>query len=169
MRHSIFSAKKMNYFLYAFINLQQLSATYWLSHWSILLSLDPEFVHGLRYRFERVKRDERSIEDVYDGSLYQSKCGPGGFLSKEYNLSLKLNTDGVAIFHSSQFGVWPLFFLVNELPPSLRYAFKSEYHVQCRCICILCRSVTTYLFEVIVDLQEVIFSLMFLAPFLKML
>lgn len=86
----------------------------------ILFPLDPEFVHGLRYRFERLKRNNKNIEDVYDGSLHQSKCGPGGFLSKEYNLSLKLNTDGVAIFHSSQFGVWPLFFLVNELPPLLR-------------------------------------------------
>lgn len=73
---------------------------------------------------------------VYDGSLYQSKYGPGGFLSKQYNLSLKLNTDGVAIFHSSQFGVWPLFFLVNELPPSLRYVFKIECSVQCQCVCV---------------------------------
>ena len=71
-----------------------------------------------------MKRVERNIEDVYDGSLYHSKCGPDGFLSQPYNLSLKLNTDGVAIFHSSQFGVWPLFLLVNELPPSLRYVSK---------------------------------------------
>ena len=89
--------------------------------WSILCSLEPEFVCGLRHRFERVKRAERNIEDVFDGSQYQSKCGPDGFLLQPYNLSLKLNTDGVAIFHSSQFGVWPLFLLVNELPPSLRY------------------------------------------------
>ena len=88
---------------------------------SILLSSDPEFVRGLKYRFERVKSNKRNIEDVYDGSLYKSKCGPDGFLSKQYNISLKLNTDGVAIFHSSQFGVWPLFLLINELPPSLRY------------------------------------------------
>ena len=86
-----------------------------------LVHLDPEFVCGLKYRFERVKRANKNIEDVYDGALYQDKCGPGGFLTKEYNLSLKLNTDGVAVFHSSQFGVWPLFFLVNELPPLLRY------------------------------------------------
>ena len=95
----------------------------------ILFPLDPEFVHGLRYRFERLKRNNKNIEDVYDGSLHQSKCGPGGFLSKEYNLSLKLNTDGVAIFHSSQFGVWPLFFLVNELPPLLRYVNKMIRYV----------------------------------------
>ena len=106
----------------------------WFLHQSILFSLDPEFVHGLGHRFERVKRDERSIEDVYDGSLYQSKCGPGGFLSKQYHLSLKLNC--VAIFHSSKFGVSPLFLLVNELPPSLRFAFKSECLVQSQCICL---------------------------------
>jgi len=83
--------------------------------------LDPEFVRGLKYRFQRKKRAGKNIEDVYDGSLYQSTCAPGGFLSEPYNLSVKVNTDGVAIFHSSQFGVWPLFLLVNELPPALRY------------------------------------------------
>lgn len=67
-----------------------------------------------------MKRADNNIEDVYDGTLYQGKCGPGGFLSEPYNLSVKLNTDGVAIFRSSQFGVWLLFLLVNELPPSLR-------------------------------------------------
>ena len=41
-------------------------------------------------------------------------------MSEPYNISVKLNTDGVAIFRSSQFGVWPLFLLVNELPPAIR-------------------------------------------------
>lgn len=58
---------------------------------------DPEFVNSLQYRFQQVKRGENNIEDVYDGACYQSKCGPGGFLSEKYNLSVKLNTDGVAI------------------------------------------------------------------------
>jgi len=81
---------------------------------------DPEFVTGLTHRFNRVKRAERNIEDVYDGTLYQRKFVPGGFLSERYNISVKVNTDGVAIFRSSQFGVWPLFLLVNELPPVIR-------------------------------------------------
>lgn len=81
---------------------------------------DPEFVSGLRYPFQRMKRDNRNIEDVYDGALYQKEFKPGGFLSEPYNISVKLNTDSVAIFHSSQFGVWPLFLLVNELPPAMR-------------------------------------------------
>lgn len=81
---------------------------------------DPEFVTGLTHHFNRVKRAERNIEDVYDGALYQRKFVPGGFLSERYNISVKVNTDGVAIFRSSQFGVWPLFLLVNELPPVIR-------------------------------------------------
>ena len=81
---------------------------------------DPEFVDGLTHRFQRVKRADRNIEDVYDGTLYKKEFTPGGFLSEPYNISVKLNTDGVAIFHSSQFGVWPLFLLINELPPSVR-------------------------------------------------
>lgn len=56
---------------------------------------------SLQYRFQQVKRGENNIEDVYDGACYQSKCGPGGFLSEKYNLSAKLNTDCVAIFRSS--------------------------------------------------------------------
>lgn len=113
---------KINYILYPICHI-------WASLLilALLIPSDPEFVQGLRYRFQRVKRDDENIEDVYDGAVYQRKFGPGRFLSEPYNLSLKLNTDGVAIFHSSQFGVWPLFLLVNELPPSLRR--KSKYRV----------------------------------------
>ena len=69
-------------------------------HKSLPFCSDPEFVNSLQYRFQRVKRADKNIEDVYDGSLYRSKCGPGGFLSEKYNLSVKLNTDGVAILPS---------------------------------------------------------------------
>ena len=67
----------------------------------MLFLSDPEFVNSLQHRCQRVKRGENNIEDVYDGALYQNKCGPGGFLSEKYNLSVKLNTDGVALFRSS--------------------------------------------------------------------
>ena len=113
------SGGKINYILYPICHIWASLLTL-----ALFIPLDPEFVQGLRYRFQRVKRDDENIEDVYDGAVYQRKFGPGRFLSEPYNLSLKLNTDGVAIFHSSQFGVWPLFLLVNELPPSLRYVTR---------------------------------------------
>ena len=84
-----------------------------------------EFCDSLNHRFQRVKADPSGIEDVYDGSLYRKHFVPGGFLAEPLNVSFCfLNTDGVAIFRSSNFGVWPLFFLVNELPPALRQIFK---------------------------------------------
>ena len=61
---------------------------------------------------------------------------PGGFLSEPYNISVKLNTDGVAIFRSSQFGVWPLFLPVNELPPAMRQVEqKWSCHTDMHCLC----------------------------------
>ena len=40
-------------------------------------------MHGLKYRFQRVKRDDGNIEDVYDGALYQKEFKPGGFDSSQ--------------------------------------------------------------------------------------
>ena len=84
---------------------------------------DPEFVSGLRHRFQRRKQAEENIEDVYDGNLYKDQFQNGGVLSQPFNMSFKLNTDGVAVFKSSKFGVWPLFLSINELPPQLRYLY----------------------------------------------
>lgn len=39
---------------------------------------------------------------------------------KKNNLSLKVNTDGVPIFKSSGFSLWPAYFEINELPPKKR-------------------------------------------------
>lgn len=88
---------------------------------SFQLSTDPEFVKGLGHRFQRRKQAKENIEDVYDGILYKDQFLHGGFLSQPFNMSFKLNTDGVAVFKSSKFGVWPLFLSINELPPHLRY------------------------------------------------
>lgn len=56
------------------------------------------------------------IRDVYDGESYR-KHFPG-FLSKPTNVSLLLNTDGVAIFSSSKVSIWPVWIQINELPTS---------------------------------------------------
>jgi len=40
---------------------------------------------------------------------------------KEIHLSLMVNTDGVSIFRSSNFGLWPVYFVISELPPEKRY------------------------------------------------
>ena len=63
--------------------------------------------------------DDISLSDVYDGREY---CQHKDFLSKPENVSFLLNTDGVSMFRSSTVSLWPLWLVINELPPSVRFA-----------------------------------------------
>ena len=49
------------------------------------------------------------------------------FLNNPANVSLLVNTDGVSIFRSSKCSLWPIWLVINELPPSQRYA-QIHYH-----------------------------------------
>ncbi|XP_068724371.1 uncharacterized protein [Montipora capricornis] len=81
----------------------------------------PEMIDKLEYRFRRVKMDSEAIEDVYDGKLYKKYSSPGGFLSNPHNISFLGNSDGVALIKSTSYGVWPVYLIVNEIPPSERF------------------------------------------------
>ena len=71
----------------------------------------------LQERF-KVPPSETEIRDVYDGAKYKEHSL---FLSTPQNVSLLINTDGVAIFRSSAVSVWPVWIMINELPRSMRY------------------------------------------------
>ncbi|XP_067019318.1 uncharacterized protein [Acropora muricata] len=81
----------------------------------------PGMIKKLQYRFSRTKIDPGAIEDVYDGELYKKHSCPGGFLSNQHNISFLGNTDGVALIRSNGYGVWPVYLVVNEIPPSERF------------------------------------------------
>ena len=74
-----------------------------------------DFYDNLGHRFRRVKTDSNCFEDIYDGSEYKKHCNPG-ILYFQHNVSLLWNTDGVPVFKSSKFSIWPLYFIINELP-----------------------------------------------------
>ncbi len=59
-----------------------------------------------------------SISDIFDGQLYKSLDISN---SMEFSLSAVLNTDGVAVFKSSNQSFWPILLMLNELPFSERY------------------------------------------------
>ena len=61
--------------------------------------------------------------DIYSGKEYRRHS----FLMRPYNISLTLNTDGLAIFKSSKNSLWPVWLVINELPPTARY----DGHVLC--------------------------------------
>ncbi|KAK3910807.1 DENN domain-containing protein 2B [Frankliniella fusca] len=82
----------------------------------------PQFIEALKYRHTRSKLNENAIEDVIEGDLYKEAFK--GFLSDPDNLSMMWYTDGIQLFESTSFSVWPQFFVFLELPPDQR--FKPE-------------------------------------------
>lgn len=54
-----------------------------------------------------------------DGEKFKGLCQKHGILKKVDQLSTLFNTDGIAICKSSKVGVWPLFMVINELPPEV--------------------------------------------------
>ena len=74
----------------------------------------------LQERFNSINHDPHIILDVYDGEGYAKHKE---FLSRPANISLLLNTDGVAVFRSSKATLWPIWIVVNELPKRKRYKF----------------------------------------------
>ena len=84
---------------------------------SINFALDIDFWSLLQ---KRPEPSTDTISDIYDGAEYSLLCQSGGFLCRQSNpanISFSFNTDGVSLFHSSKTGIWPIFLVINELPP----------------------------------------------------
>lgn len=71
----------------------------------------------LTYPQNRQKDDDDAIEDVYDGTEYK-KTDKGS-----YGFSLLWNCDGIPVFKSSTYQLWPIQCSILELPPLLRRKF----------------------------------------------
>ena len=80
----------------------------------------PSFYDHLQHRFHRKKANEDNIEDIYDGKVYKEHFDCGKILSHAENISLLYNIYGVPVFKSSNYSIWPLYFVINELPYKLR-------------------------------------------------
>lgn len=83
------------------------------------ISGDSKFLSLLQGRFNRTQ--DGCLRDICDGRAYTALTSPGEFLTVPTNITLQMNTDGVQVFHSSSCTMWPVYFIINELPPVLRY------------------------------------------------
>ena len=79
--------------------------------------IDPEIWKSIHARFDKQHQPD-CVSDVYDGTEYKKHVA---FLQQPGNVSLLLNTDGVKMFNSSSVSLWPIWLVINELPPSERY------------------------------------------------
>ena len=87
---------------------------------------DPSIWSELQSRFGR--KESPDLRDVLDGKEYKKH---EEFLSEPGNVSLLLNTDGVNLFKSSNISLWPIWLVINELPPHVRYV--CMYSKLCAC------------------------------------
>ncbi|KAE8738450.1 hypothetical protein FOCC_FOCC016073 [Frankliniella occidentalis] len=79
------------------------------------------FYNNLKYPYTRKKVENSNIEDIYDAQLYQEQI-ENGFLgpSLPHNFSMTWNSDGIPVFKSKNSSLWPVYFMINELPYKLR-------------------------------------------------
>lgn len=96
---------------------------------------DAEFCKLLKKGKENIKRTvNRTIHDIYHGLDYKNFLYPGGFLTKDFNVSLTINTDGVNKYSSSSAGhLWPVYVMINELPKE--YRFNKKYIIPAYIYC----------------------------------
>jgi len=63
-------------------------------------------------------RSANGLHDIVDGEMY--KCLQFSAANVACSLTLCFNCDGVPVFKSSHFAIWPILCVVNELPPDVR-------------------------------------------------
>ena len=85
----------------------------------------PKFLDLISHRFNRKKKNDNNFEDIYDGDIYKQALK--SILKSPHDISFNWNADGLALFKSSNFQVWPFFLSINELPPHLRC--NKEYMI----------------------------------------
>ncbi|XP_053398883.1 uncharacterized protein LOC123556697 [Mercenaria mercenaria] len=69
--------------------------------------------------------ESEHICDITSGNEYRKLKAQGGFLHMSSNLTLSLFIDGIPLFKSSSTSLWPVYLLINEIPPKERYTRKN--------------------------------------------
>ena len=78
--------------------------------------IDPVFCKNIQKRFH-ASQESGCLQDLYDGREYRRHKE---FFSCPNNVSFTINTDGAQVFKSSSISLWPIWLVVNELPPQVR-------------------------------------------------
>ena len=79
---------------------------------------DPILYQHLTNRNLKAVTESTVIGDITTGELYKELIRKHSMTGND--LSLTWNADGVSVFKSSKYSIWPIQCMVNELPPHLR-------------------------------------------------
>lgn len=75
-------------------------------------------IHSFLSNEENVN-DNSDISDINDGKLYKETN-----ILQHRKITLTLNTDGIQVFKSKNKSLWPIQFIINELPVHKRFQSK---------------------------------------------
>lgn len=70
----------------------------------------------------RFNREKNFAGDIYDGQIYEKHAQ---FFSNPHNFSLLWYSDGVPVYKSTNKSLWPIYFVINELPADQRYKLEN--------------------------------------------
>ena len=78
--------------------------------------------HGKYYNYTVGNRqhEEGHIKDIYDGNIYRNFVRSLPEEDRQNYATAVLNTDGAAKFKCSQYSIWPIYLMINELPAQER-------------------------------------------------
>ena len=79
---------------------------------------DPDLYKFLTNRNLDMLTQSNQISDITTGDLYKNLIDKHA-MSKN-DISFTWNVDGIPVFKSSQYSIWPVQCMINELPPHLR-------------------------------------------------
>lgn len=65
------------------------------------------------------RQSSETLREIWDGNEYKK------LPLKKHDLTCTFNTDGVAVFKSNKFSLWPILFTINELSYNLRRKYVS--------------------------------------------
>ncbi|MCH7560035.1 MAG: hypothetical protein IIC67_01465 [Thaumarchaeota archaeon] len=78
---------------------------------------------GILHPFER-RRHTGTLSDIYDGTRWKDYTKNDGPLSERFSTAWMLNTDGVSVFKSGRWSIWPVYLMNLSLPPDMRKDLK---------------------------------------------
>ncbi|KAK3917576.1 Tyrosine--tRNA ligase [Frankliniella fusca] len=81
-----------------------------------------DFMQNLQYKKTRVKKNPNNIEDIFDGEMYKEA---ENLMTNPTGITFTFNTDGVQIFKSNTYSLWPVYVVINELPPEKRFLSEN--------------------------------------------
>lgn len=77
-------------------------------------------------KYSQRQSSDGKIRDVLDGTEYRRVK-----VNDKYSLTLMMSTDGVSLAGSSKAKMWPVMFIICELPPHLRQKYLIVHGIWC--------------------------------------